>query len=102
MMKKHTYLIKNQTMNKLSITITITKEKQNEIQQIWEVNSLAFETNEEADLVNNLRNSGVDFISFVAKQENEIVGHILFTEVSLENSDIKIAGLAPMAVKPEF
>ena len=88
----------NESMNKLNIT----KEKQNEIQQIWEVNSQAFETNSEADLVNRLRDCGVDFISLVAKQENEIVGHILFTEATLENSDVKIAGLAPMAVKPEF
>lgn len=34
--------------------------------------------------------------------DEQIVGHILFTEVELENSDIKITGLAPMAVKPEF
>lgn len=82
--------------------LIITKEKPNEVQQIWEVNSLAFETNTEANLVARLRTSGVDFISLVAKYNDDLVGHILFTEVHLENSDIKIAGLAPMAVKPEF
>ncbi len=82
--------------------IIIRKEKLSEIQQIWEVNSSAFETNVEADLVNRLRNSGVDFLSLIAKLDEEIVGHILFTEVTLEDSEIKIIGLAPMAVKPKF
>ena len=82
--------------------IIIRKEKLSEIQQIWEVNSSAFETNAESDLVNRLRNCGVDFISLVAKLDEEIVGHILFTEVTLENFDIKIIGLAPMAVKPKY
>ena len=82
--------------------IIIKKEDPSEIQQIWEVNATAFETNAEADLVDRLRNCGVDFISLVAKLDEEIVGHILFTEVTLENSDIKIIGLAPMAVKPKY
>jgi len=82
--------------------IIVCKENVTEIQQIWDVNSAAFETNGEADLVNRLRNCGVDFISLVAKLEEEIVGHILLTEVELLNSDIKIAGLAPMAVKPNY
>jgi len=82
--------------------IIIRKEKLKELQQIWEVNSAAFETNAEADLVNRLRNCGVDFLSLIAKLDEEIVGHILFTEVTLENSDLKIIGLAPMAVKPKY
>lgn len=82
--------------------IIISKEIRSDIQQIWEVNSTAFETNSEADLVNRLRNCGVDFISLVAKLDDTIVGHILFTEIELENSDIKIIGLAPMAVIPKF
>ena len=82
--------------------IIIKKEALSDIEQTWEVNSEAFETNAEAELVNRLRNSGVDFISLVAKLDNTIVGHILFTEVTIENSDIKIIGLAPMAVTPKF
>jgi len=87
-----------QFMNKL----IISKEEPNEIQQIWEVNSLAFETDAEANLVIRLLNSGIEHISLVAKYNNNVVGHILFTPAKLENSEIKIAGLAPMAVKPEF
>jgi len=49
-----------------------------------------------------LRNCGVDYISLIAKLDDEIVGHILFTEMTIANSKIKIAGLAPMAVKPEY
>ena len=60
-----------QFMNKL----IISKEEPNEIQQIWEVNSLAFETDAEANLVIRLLNSGIEHISLVAKYNNNVVGH---------------------------
>lgn len=85
-------------MNKL----ILTKDQPNEIQKVWEVNSLAFETEAEANLVIRLIKSGVEHISLVAKYNNDIVGHILFTQAKLENSEIKMAALAPMSVKPEF
>jgi putative acetyltransferase len=41
-------------------------------------------------------------ISLVAEHEREIVGHIMFSPVSLAgHADSKIMGLAPMAVAPE-
>lgn len=45
-------------MSKLSIT----KEKPNEIQQIREINSTAFKTEAEADLVDRLRDRGIPII----------------------------------------
>ena len=82
--------------------LNITKEKPNEIQQIREINLQAFETKAEADLVDRLRDSGVPIISLVAEMDKKLVGHILFTPMTMNNYDIKIAGLAPMAVPPDY
>lgn len=78
----------------------IREETESDIEAIWKVNSDAFETDAEANLVNTLRSSGCDYISLVAETDNKIIGHILFTPVTLtgDKNKIKIMGLAPMAV----
>jgi predicted N-acetyltransferase YhbS len=58
--------------------IIIKKETLSDIEQTWEVNSAAFETNAEADLVNRLRNSGVELIYLVGVFGVTIFGQILF------------------------
>ncbi|ODN41704.1 GNAT family N-acetyltransferase [Piscirickettsia litoralis] len=71
---------------------------------IINVNKLAFKTGYEAKLVNALVDSEVDTISFVAKKEGDVVGHLLLSRMSVKNGDnalgLKIFGLAPMAVIP--
>jgi putative acetyltransferase len=65
------------------------------------LNRLAFGTNGEADLVDALRADGGDVISLVAEQDEIVVGHILFSPVTLSGSlRLPLAGLAPMAVLP--
>ena len=78
----------------------IRKEKDSDKEKIWKVNAEAFETEEEANLVDVIRDSGISFISLVAEEDEEIVGHILFTPVELigDDSGLKLMGLAPMAV----
>jgi putative acetyltransferase len=78
----------------------IREEQPSDVEKIWEVNSDAFETDAEANLVNALRNSGCTYISLVAEIENNVVGHILFTQVELigNANKLNIMGLAPMAV----
>jgi putative acetyltransferase len=67
------------------------------------LNCLAFETPAEAGLVDTLREKAAPVVSLVAEIENNIVGHILFSPVTLgENTDLKIMGLAPMAVLPDY
>jgi putative acetyltransferase len=68
------------------------------------INTQAFDTDAEANLIDALRKSGIPLISLVAEQNGELVGHILFSPVTLEadNCSISIAGLAPMAVAPAF
>ena len=84
--------------------MNIRKEKDSDKEIIWKVNAEAFETEAEANLVNALRDSGIPFISLVAEEDEEIVGHILFTPVELigDDSGLKLMGLAPMAVLPKF
>ena len=75
-------------------------EDQNEIRRI---NIAAFGTDEEANLVDTLRKSGIPIISLVVEENGKLVGHILFTPVTLSENkrNISLAGLGPMAVLPE-
>ena len=57
----------------------VREEKISDIEAIWKVNAEAFETEAEANLVNSLRDSGIAYISLVAEEGEEILGHILFT-----------------------
>lgn len=84
--------------------MNIRKEQASDIEKIWEVNTEAFETETEANLVNALRSSGCTYLSLVAETEDNVVGHILFTRVELTGNEnrIKIMGLAPMAVLSQY
>jgi len=84
--------------------MNIREEQSSDVGKIWKVNSQAFEPEAEANLVNGLRGSGCDFISLVAETDGDVVGHILFTPVELtdNNNELKITGLAPMAVTSRF
>ena len=65
------------------------------------VNKSAFETPAEADLVAALRHQAHPLISLVAEHDRSVVGHIMFSPVSLSgHPSLKIMGLAPMAVAP--
>ena len=65
------------------------------------VNEAAFETDAEADLVEGLRGSGVSLVSLVAEADGEIIGHILFSPVWLnDDASLNVMGLGPMAVVP--
>ena len=79
--------------------MNIRFEQPGDIEKIREVNLQAFETETEANLVEALRNADVELISLVAEENGEVIGHILFSPVIL--GDLKIMGLAPMAVLPD-
>ena len=84
--------------------MNIRDELSSDIENIWEINTDAFETEDEANIVNALRSSGCTYISLVAETEDKVVGHILFTPVELSGNqnNLKIAGLAPMAVSSQY
>jgi putative acetyltransferase len=68
---------------------------------IRSINEAAFGRPDEADLVDSLRTTGVALVSLVAEVDQRIVGHILFSRMSIETtSGSGPAALAPMAVLP--
>ena len=69
---------------------------------IHAVNAAAFPTPEEADLVDALRRQAQPLISLVAERDGTLLGHILFSPVTLDSQPgLRLMGLAPMAVAPE-
>src|SRR5687768_75503 len=86
------------------LMISIRPETAKDVAQIHEVNELAFGSPSEAILVDKLRPVADPQISLVAVSEGQIVGHILFSPVSIETNDSGAVtlGLAPMGVLPEY
>lgn len=82
--------------------ISIRKENPGDIDRVYTINLQAFDTSAEADLVDRLRDSGVPITSLIAEFDEKLVGHILFTPMTMNNYNVKIAGLAPMAVLPDY
>src|SRR5258708_19697818 len=79
----------------------IRAEEQNDCSAVRAVNISAFETPAEADLVDALRKQAHPIVSLVAADDRTVVGHIMFSPVSLrEHPALNIMGLAPMAVAP--
>ena len=65
------------------------------------VNAAAFGSTVEADIVEALRQRADELISLVAETDGEVVGHVLFSPVSLAgHSEVQLMGLGPMAVVP--
>src|SRR5262249_31337828 len=65
-------------------------------------NRLAFGEEDEALLVDALRDGGYSWVSLVAEDQGHVVGHILFSELPIVTPAGIVAGLslAPMAVIP--
>ncbi|MCG9596493.1 N-acetyltransferase [Vibrio sp. Isolate25] len=63
----------------------------------------AFETEAEADLVMRLRENGRRTLSLVAcNDEGEVVGHVMFSPVTLNHEELSWQGLAPLAIKEGY
>lgn len=81
----------------------IRYEKPGDSVAVRAVNLSAFETSAEADLVDVLRKEVQPIISLVAEEDDQIVGHIMFSPVTLSGDpNLKIMGLGPMAVKSGY
>ncbi len=80
----------------------IRVEEENDRAAVHAVNVSAFETPTEANLVDALREHARPVASLVAEDDGTVVGHIMFSPVSLSgHPGLKVMGLAPMAVAPE-
>ncbi|MGB5813770.1 MAG: N-acetyltransferase [Thermoanaerobaculia bacterium] len=85
-------------------SVVIREEERTDHEQVFEVNAQAFETDLEANLVESLRRRVDPLLSLVALVDERVVGHILFTPVTVEGcakGGAALMGLGPMAVLPE-
>ena len=84
--------------------IIVRSETTEDHADIHHVIAQAFGQPNEADLVDALRTNATPFISLVATIDEQVVGHISFTPVSIESETgiFTGIGLAPMAVLPKY
>lgn len=81
---------------------TIRPETTEDRADIWNVNQAAFGGDDEANLVDVLRDDGFVEVSLVAELDDQIVGHILFSRLPIITNSgvVEALSLAPMAVLP--
>jgi putative acetyltransferase len=85
------------------MSIEIRPETEADKAAVFEVNKSAFPTEDEAKLVDALRTSVDPCVSLVAVDNHNVVGHIMFTPVTLDSVDnLQLMALAPMAVSPSL
>lgn len=86
------------------MSVTIRHEANQDRAAIWNVNQAAFEGDAEANLVNSLRDGGFAKVSMVAEINGKVVGHILFSQITIatEAEVVNALSLAPMAVLPDY
>jgi len=83
--------------------VDIREERKEDFEGVRRVNEAAFGQAVEADLIDALRADGAVTVSLVAEVKGQIVGHILFSPVTVQGAnDLKAVGLGPMAVLPEL
>jgi putative acetyltransferase len=83
--------------------MNIRDEKIKDFEMVYTVNTVAFNRFAEANLVEILFRQTHPRISLIAENIGTVVGHILFTPVTLTGyAGLKIIGLAPVAVLPEY
>jgi len=67
---------------------------------IFEVEAAAFGRTDEAQIVEGVRAEGAALVELVAEEGGEVVGHVLFSRMTVTPGRL-IAGLAPVAVRPD-
>ena len=82
--------------------IEIREEQYSDQDAVRRINEIAFEQGPEAAIVDKLRTSCKEYCSFVAVNKDTVIGHIVFTPVTIDGSNLIGMGLAPMAVLPSY
>lgn len=82
----------------------IRYENPDDYDAVRHLNRMAFQGESETQLVDRLRSEGAVVVSLVAVENDEIVGHILFSAIAIETETgvLQSVSLAPMAVRPEW
>lgn len=79
--------------------IIIRHETPADYEAITRVNDLAFEETAQSRIIHELRESGEALWSKVLLKNGDIIGHLMFYKVWLDNEPI-VAGLGPIAIHP--
>ena len=81
----------------------IRRERPGDEPAIREVNEQAFGQPDEARLVDRVRPLADPYISLVAHDESRVIGHVLFTPVTVRDgvADWSALGMGPVAVRPD-
>ena len=86
----------------MNMGFQIRNEAKKDIDQVREILKATFPSDVESKLVDSLRTNGKGIISLVASQEEQVLGHILFSPVTTSPpGEAKGMGLAPVAVRPD-
>jgi putative acetyltransferase len=84
---------------------TVRPEQAADADAVRRVHEAAFPTPVEARLVDRLRSGGTALVALVAEEGGEVVGHVLFSPVTVETGNDTTTGgvgLAPVAVLPAY
>ena len=79
--------------------IEIREEHSGDVSAIRDLNKHAFGQDQEGNIVDALRSNGAVLLSLVATLNGHVVGHIMYSPLSV--SEVDGAALGPMAVLPE-
>jgi putative acetyltransferase len=84
------------------MAVTVRSEGPEDLEAIREVNRQAFGREDEARLVDALRDGGYARLSLVAEQSRQVAGHILFSDlpIVMQTGTLHAVALAPVAVLP--
>ena len=84
------------------MALIIRPENIDDSPAVYNVEAAAFDRPDEADLVQKLMQVEIDTISLVALLDDELVGHILFTPVTIKENgqEFTAVALGPVAVSP--
>lgn len=85
--------------------MNIRQESTDDFSSIYQINHLAFKQENESQLIEKIRlgDTFIPELSLVAKQNEIVIGHILFSKIKIVGNEIiPSLALAPMAVHPDF
>lgn len=85
---------------RIGLSIEVREERPDDVAAIRDVNRRAFGQDQEANIVDALRSNGAALLSLVAIVDDRIVGHIMYSPITVGN--VTGAALGPMAVLPDY
>ena len=80
--------------------LKIRRSKSEDVDAILAIYTAAFPDEDLVPLVRELLDDRADVLSLVAVANSEVIGHVAFTECSVDEGSSDVALLAPLAVAP--